>query len=687
MTANTEYAQLRWDEQGRPVSSVFDDIYFSKANGLEETRYVFLQQNQLEHRWRALPDTAQTPFVIAETGFGSGLNFLAAWQLWQVCGKPGWLHFVSVEKYPLSKPDLQRALALWPELHPFATLLLDAYPEALPKGVHRLNFPSPHHAAGGVALTLIINDAAEGFADLHKSQHPAFKHCFNAGVDAWFLDGFAPAKNPDMWTDALFAHIASLSKTGTTVATFTCAGLVKRGLQQQGFTLKKVPGYGHKREMLTAALEAPAPSPAAEDFTMTTRGPTYPIPWDYPPSPSITAANTVTIIGGGLAGCMTAHQLAQRGIASHIIEAGERLATAASGNLQGVIYAKLSLDDDPLARYNLSSLQYALRFYAPLFSKTGARSGVLQLGSSDKQKRIHQQLAEQLQGDWIQWLTTEKASEAAGIPLQHPGLFFPDAGWVSPPLLCRLLVDHPLIRVTPNTSVDNIAHNGQHWLLATTDAKALPPASHLVIANATDAKRFAPTHHLPLKPIRGQVTHLQTTALSEQLNTVVCADGYVAPANDHLHTLGATFNLNNPTTQLRPEDHHTNLDNLVTISQPLAQEWASCAPESLPGKVGFRCTTPDYLPLVGPAPVENGYDTLYAPLRSNAKTSIPATGPCWPNLYVNVGYGSRGLTYAPLAADYLADIMLGTPPAIGATLAKALHPGRFLIRQLRRKQR
>ena len=225
------HAQLDWDDQGRPRSRVFDDVYFSDQSGLEETRYVFLEQNRLAERFAALP--AHGRLVIGETGFGTGLNFLCAWQLFEQHAVAGArLHFVSVEKYPLSPADLQRALALWPQLKSLADQLLTHY-VAIHQGFQRLILGN-----GRVTLTLLIGDALEQLPQL------------DAQIDAWFLDGFAPAKNPDMWTAELFVELARLAAPGSTISTFTSTGWVRRLLNAAGFKMKRTPGIGHKWEIL-----------------------------------------------------------------------------------------------------------------------------------------------------------------------------------------------------------------------------------------------------------------------------------------------------------------------------------------------------------------------------------------------------------------------------------------------------
>lgn len=225
ITSNT----IEW-RYGQPYASAFQDVYFSTDNGLEETKFVFLTQNDLNTRFKALKNAN---FTIAETGFGTGLNFLSTWQLWsEHAPSDSCLHFISVEKYPLSVDDISLALAYWPTLAEFCQQLLAQYQQLSP-GIHQLSFVD-----GKVTLSLLIGDVAEMLPQI------------NTQVDAWFLDGFSPAKNPDMWSATLFQNMARLSHSLTTFATFTSAGDVRRGLQAVGFQVNKLAGFGKKREML-----------------------------------------------------------------------------------------------------------------------------------------------------------------------------------------------------------------------------------------------------------------------------------------------------------------------------------------------------------------------------------------------------------------------------------------------------
>ncbi len=671
-------ASLEWDADGQPLSSAFGDVYFSKANGLEETRHVFLKHNQLPERWAALRES--NTFIIAETGFGSGLNFLAAWELWlKTAPTTAQLNFVSVEKFPLHKADLARALALWPELNEFAEQLIAAYPVFVGTGFHRLNFQN-----GRIKLTLIIDDAAQGFSKLLETTHPLYA-ASGINVDAWFLDGFAPSKNPQMWSDELFACIRNLSQQETTAATFSAAAIVKNGLTKAGFAIQKVAGFGRKREMVKAVFVDEPQTLNPNDFTYRGSFSPHPVPWAVNTQRLNPVEKHALIIGGGLAGCHTARALAERGWRVTILERHHALAQEGSGNPQGVLYAKLSPMQEAQAEFNLASLQYALNFYRPLWKNIGDNCGVLQLAHKQSEADLHNLLQQKFSHatELVEFVDAEQASEIAGIPLSQSGLFFPQAGWIDPRKLCAYLVDHPLINVTYDFDVNELTKLAQGWQVTskTGDTKH---ASVAIVASAKHAGDFDQSNHLPIKTIRGQVTYLPAHSTDASIKTVVCAEGYISPAQDGIFCTGATFNLKDSETDVRVTDHQTNLDNL---RDHLPSFEVKADPNQLQGRVAFRCSLPDYLPTVGPLPVVAQLVSDFAPLRKNARAGITASGSYWPGLYINIGHGARGLAYTPLCAELLAAQINQEPTPLARDLANALHPARFVIRDLIRNKR
>ncbi|WP_426136751.1 bifunctional tRNA (5-methylaminomethyl-2-thiouridine)(34)-methyltransferase MnmD/FAD-dependent 5-carboxymethylaminomethyl-2-thiouridine(34) oxidoreductase MnmC [Pseudomonas sp. PWP3-1b2] len=651
------HAQLDWDDQGRPHSRAFDDVYFSDTSGLEETRYVFLEQNRLQERFAALP--ADGRLVIGETGFGTGLNFLCAWQLFEQHAVAGArLHFVSVEKYPLSHADLQRALALWPELQPFAEALLAQY-LAIHSGFQRLVLDN-----GRVTLTLLIGDALEQLPQL------------DAQIDAWFLDGFAPAKNPDMWTAELFAELARLAAPGSTISTFTSTGWVRRLINAAGFKMKRTPGIGHKWEILRGEFlgwpsETPAP-PAAK-------------PWFARP-PVIAGERHAMVIGGGLAGCATAASLAARGWRVSLLERHAGLAEEASGNPQGVLYLKLSAHGTALSQLILSGFGHTRRLLEHLHRGVDWDGcGVLQLAFDAKEAQRQAQLADAFAPDLLHLLDREQAQQRAGIELAQGGLFFPEGGWVHPPALCKWQARQPGITVLNHHDVLDLRRLDGQWQ-AWDGEHLLASAPVVVLAGAADIQRFA---DLPLKRIRGQITRLAQTAQSQALATVVCAEGYVAPARLGEHTLGASFDFKNQDLTPTATEHAGNLEMLREISTDLAHRLGAdaMAPEQLEGRAAFRCTSPDYLPIVGPLAERIAFDQTYVALRKDARQTPQVACPWLDGLYINSGHGSRGLITAPLCGELLAALLNDEPLPVPSSVAEACHPNRFAVRALIRGTR
>ena len=651
----TRHAQIDWDEQGNPHSRTFSDVYFSTESGLEETRHVFLVQNDLRRRFTELPEDGR--LIIGETGFGTGLNFLCAWQLFEECARPGArLQFVSVEKYPLSRDDLQRALALWPELAAFADPLLDQY-VAVHEGFQRMVFDQ-----GRVTLTLLIGDALDMLPQL------------DGQIDAWFLDGFAPAKNPEMWTPELFAELARLSTTATTIGTFTSTGWVRRALNAAGFKMKRVPGIGHKWEVLRGTFiawpEEAVPVPAAK-------------PWFARP-PALHNERKALVIGAGLAGCATAESLANRGWQVSLLERHAAPAQEASGNPQGVLYLKLSAHGTALSQLILSGFGHTRRLLERLQRGVDWDGcGVLQLTFDEKEGKRQAQLAEAFPESLLHLLDQSAAEARSGIRLASGGLFYPEGGWVHPPALCDRQATHPNIRLIAHHEALELRQVGGQWQ-AWDNERLIDSAPVVVLAGAADIKQFAQSADLPLKRIRGQITLLKETEASTTLSTVVCAEGYVAPARLGEHTLGASFDFNSVDLTPNLADHLGNLQMLEEISHDLVERLkaADLPPEQLQGRAAFRCTSPDYLPIVGPLADREAFMEAFAALGKDARQVPDVACPWLDGFYVNSGHGSRGLITSPLCAELLAAWLDNEPLPLPRSVAEACHPNRFALRGL-----
>ncbi len=647
-------AELDWDDSGQPHSRAYGDVYFSNSLGLTEPRYVFLDNNDLPARFAALP--VHGKLVIGETGFGTGLNFLCAWELFARTAVAGaQLHFVSVEKHPLSYADLQRALHLWPELQPFAEQLLEQY-VALHGGFQRLLFDG-----GRVVLTLLIGDVMALLPQL------------DGEIDAWFLDGFAPAKNPEMWSPELFNQLARLSTTRTTLGTFTTAGDVRRALKAVGFKLKRVEGLGHKWQVLKGHFigldDAPA-KPAEKAW--------------YARPPEHTGPRTALVIGAGLAGCASAESLATRGWQVTLLERHGAIAQEGSGNPQGVLYLKLSAHGTSLSRLIVAGFGHTRRHIQRLQrGQDWDACGVLQLAFDEKEAARQAQLAAAFPSELLHSLSQPEAEQLAGIALASGGLFYPQGGWVHPPALCRLMAEHANVQLRVHQHALQLRQENGQWQ-AWHGEQLLASASVVVLAGAADVRGFAATAQLPLKRIRGQITCLAQTAESTALSAVVCAEGYVAPARKGEHTLGASFDFHSNDLSLKADEHLSNLQLLNEISTDLAQRLnADNLPVAeLQGRAAFRCTSPDYLPIVGPVADASAFAEAYGVLRKDARQTPSTPCPWLPGLYVNTGHGSRGLITAPLAAELLAAWLDNEPLPLPRDVAEACHPNRFALREL-----
>jgi tRNA 5-methylaminomethyl-2-thiouridine biosynthesis bifunctional protein len=675
-----------------PEATAFGDVYFSRENGLAESTHVFLRGNALAERFAALQDGAH--FVIGETGFGTGLNCLLAWQLWQArAPSDAQLFFISTEQHPLHRADLATALGHWPTLAPYAQALLAHYPPLLP-GSHWLKL------APNVTLLLLFGDARETLPALHDSAHSAFEQCNAWQVDAWFLDGFAPSRNPALWEHSVFRTLASFSKQGTTLATFTSAGEVRRGLQAVGFSVSKTAGYGRKREMVTALFTRSqtthtplAHKPLAHTSPARTRAEqtSDKTPWllnshavqaQSVQARALPAPQHVAVIGGGLAGCHVARALAERGCQVTLYERHAQLASEASGNAQGALYTKLSANTAALSAFGLSSLQYALRHYRQThFKEAFSACGLLQLqGATDQAVLDLFQHAPEL----AQWLTAEQGSTMAGIPVTQSGWWLPHAGWLAPAHVCAALVQHTHITVCYEHDITHIQRDDSGWQLQFkhADLHAVSSVSDVVLACAHGSHALLPDiSAAPLRVVRGQVSMLPATTASRALRCVVCEEGYIAPAHDDAHCVGASFVPDDACTDLRNAEHRHNLGLLQAISPVLANAWT----EASGGRAALRATTPDHLPLVGAVPDVAAFQQQYAGLRHNARATIPLPG-CYLNgLWLCTAFGGRGLCYIPLAAELLASQLLNQPRPLSRPLQMALAPARFILRSLIRE--
>ncbi len=649
-------AKLSWPE-GLPFSDTFDDIYFSTDNGLAEKTHVFIDGNQLIKRWETLSDNY---FTIGETGFGSGLNFLLAWSLWlSHAPKSAKLFYYSCEKFPLRREDLETCLNLWPQLHDLAQELINTYPVLTP-GFHQLEF-----AEGRINLTLMIGEASACYKELLLcGDNPLEGQLRTNFVDAWFLDGFTPSKNKEMWSTELLQILALLSKKGTTLATYSAAALVKENLLAAGFKLNKRKGFGAKRSMVVAQLETILVSNKKLRST----------PWQIV-KPINYKQKKAIVIGAGLAGCFSAYALAKRGWQVLLLDENSEVGQGASGNTQAVLYPKFSGYRSPFTEFMLSAYLYAIPIYKQLLqSQTiGQLSGLLQLASNEPERLSQVDLNKWLCAypELARLVDSAEASCLAGIQLDEGGLFINDSGWLDSQALCHNLRQRAGIQWIPNNKVNEINYEDGLWQAGDNSAEVL------VLANGYQATHFSQTEFFPLKPIRGQMTTIASNEQSLKLKIPICGEGHILPAHRDRHALGASYHLNSIDSASYLIDDEANLSRLANFGSKI--NWSAEIKENW---VGIRAATTDYLPLVGPIPDVERFYSHFSTLSTNAKRWIPLSGTYLPGLFICAGFGSRGLATIPLAAEWLASLINQEPAQISQSVAKSLAPARFLIKKI-----
>ncbi|EMA4431801.1 MULTISPECIES: bifunctional tRNA (5-methylaminomethyl-2-thiouridine)(34)-methyltransferase MnmD/FAD-dependent 5-carboxymethylaminomethyl-2-thiouridine(34) oxidoreductase MnmC [Enterobacter] len=650
-------ANLEFNAEGTPVSRDFDDVYFSNDNGLEETRYVFLDGNHLGTRF---PEHPRSLFVVAESGFGTGLNFLTLWQAFD-CFRAAYpeatlqrLHFISFEKFPLTAHDLRLAHQRWPELAHWAEQLQTQWPPAI-GGCHRLILDD-----GRVTLDLWLGDINDLTDKLDDSM--------NQKVDAWFLDGFAPAKNPDMWSPHLFSAMARLARPGATLATFTSAGFVRRGLQEAGFTMRKTKGFGRKRDMLVGVMEQDLAIPAQA-------------PWF---ARRASTSREVAIVGGGIASALLSLALLHRGWQVTLYCADEAPATGASGNRQGALYPLLSAHDPALFQFFPAAFTFARRLYDSLpVAFDHDWCGVTQLGWDEKsQQKITQMLSLGLPETIAHAVTAQQVAETAGVDTGCGGIQYPLGGWLCPAELTSAAIALGQSRgltVHYAHKVQSLSRTA-HWKLRFADGKEAQHAS-VVLANGHHITQFTQTASLPVYPVGGQVSHIPTAPQLSKLRQVLCYDGYLTPqnpSNGH-HCIGASYHRGETDMQYSEADQQQNRQRLVDCFPN-----ASWAKEVNVGegqaRCGVRCATRDHLPMAGNVPDYDATLEVYQDLADSKETAVSA--PVHPELFMLGGLGSRGLCSAPLLAEVLAAQMSDEPVPLDRVTLAGLNPNRLWVRKL-----
>lgn len=632
------------DAVGGPRSALFNDGYASPAGAAAETETVFLRAIGAPDIWQDRRD-----FAIGETGFGLGLNFLMTWAAWRRSAPPGArLHYLSVEGYPLDKAALAQALDLYrdvPGLSPLIDELCGLWP-LRHAGFHRISLEG-----GRVQLTLLFGPVERCLDQI------------TGRMDAWYLDGFAPARNPDMWSAAVFQTIAAKTRPGGGIATYTAAGHVRRGLEQAGFTMQKQPGYAHKRERLTGTLSA-TPEPAKPDQ-----------PWFALPKVG-SDVDEVAIIGGGIGACCLWLALRAHGIEARLFDR-EGNDGGMGDNPAAMIAPKLPVDASLPGRLNALAFLKALNFYDALGADVwhGPR-GVLQLPGNAEEASRQRRLM-----DALEWPVEVMDLEEI---LGGTSLSFPASGCLDPQAV-RQAIGAPI----EQASIGGLKKTPEGWHLSAPDGGEVWTGGTVVVAAGGWTGRLLQSPWLGIRPSRGQVSWINDAAVYPERGTGFTG-GYLTPAlqlddGRRGRVLGSSFDAWRDPDGDRSWQSWSAADH-ARYAAEFAEAFATDAPPAETGWTGLRAMTPDRLPVVGPMPDADAYQIDYPDLHHGKHWVDYPPARYQAGLYVLSGFGARGYQFAPLMANLLADMIAGTPLPLEADLIQAVHPARFLVRNLKRAE-
>ena len=645
---------LCWNQAGAPASATFGDIYYSAEDGLGEARYVFVNGNGLPHRFAS----CNGHFVIAEAGFGTGLNCVAAWECFEHNAPvTAHLDYIGIEKYPLSQAELAESLQRWQPLLPaYTRALVAAYPRYPSDGAIQCRLGSR------VTLTLFFADLKEALAQISDQ------------VDAWFLDGFAPARNPHMWEEPLGRHMARLARSlqhdSSSFATFTAASAVRRMLAAAGFAVQRCPGFGQKREMLCGSYQGPMPA-----RRYATRVP----PYLARPRP-VASRERVAIIGAGVAGCALAGELAGYGMNVDIYEQAESCAQGASGNAAAVTHPFFSADASIAERFftqGFLGLDNFLQQNQPDSTARATGGAVMPLG--ERALAAYQKLLQQrdIRPELACLLTPEQAVELTGLDIDNSCLYFPAARVLSPGVLCDywLAQAGKRLRCYYQCRLDKLA-----WQAATLSwrlhfAGSYRDYSRVILAGGYELMhQLGLAETLGLLPAGGQVERVTNVNFHR---AVLARKRYALPLGNGEAVCGASFR--------GAEDRLLDIRSAETTENLAVLEEKGQIPEVVASRVAIRCTTVDHLPVVGALP---DFDTLdrvgRLPLQKGYPWHKQPDCPFQPGLYVTTGFGARGLSAALPAAQLLRALILGHAAPFGIDVQNALHPARFQVKRYKR---
>ena len=554
---------------------------------------------------------------------------------------------------------LQQAHLAYPQFYHLAQQLQQHWLNPI-QGCYRFHFNE-------TTLDLWFGDVAENL--------PQLGDYMNDKIDAWFLDGFAPSKNPDMWNEQLYQQMFRFTKPQGTFATFTAASAVRKGLENVGFDMTKRKGFGKKRECLSGQK-------THEKLTALSA------PWFHSQSANLNEQD-IAVIGGGIASLCTAISLLKRGAKITIYCEDEQTALNASGNKQGAFYPQLSDDNERNIRFYIHAFAYGHQFLQWAIQQQikfeHEFCGVALCAYNEKAESKLNKIAElNLPSDLYQSLSQTELSEKVGLPLPFRGGFIPQGAWLAP----RQLVQHTFaflekqgVQIKTLQKVTALSQTENGWQITTAENKTFCHEV-VVLANGHKLTEFEQTQKLPLYPVRGQVSQIPTSANLLKLKTVLCYDGYLTPVDQAKtsHCIGASHVRDNATREFSLTEQQ---ENQQKIQQNIPEEWTKEVDTSGNlARIGVRCSVRDLTPMMGAVPHFSAQQTQYQNLFNLRRRKQPIEqAENYPNLYLIGALGSRGLTSAPFLGETLASLIYGEPLPMSEDLIHNLMPNRSWVRR------
>ena len=644
--------ELVWLNPKAPYSQEYTDRYYSEGSPEDECRHVYLAANGLPDRWIK---STEKRFLIAEIGFGFGLNFILSASLHTKLKIQKHLHYIAFEKSPPSAKQVKTFFSNFHELKTFSDTFLKKIPTPI-RGCHRIHFSK------NITLDLHYGDVLNEISDFYTNR---------LKISAWFIDGFSPKTNPSIWNNFVCTKISQLSNQETTLSSYSASGSFRRNLVSNGFDVKKATGYGRKRHMTVAKFTA------NENHFEASKNKNE-------------AIESVAIIGAGIAGCAAALALTKRNIPVQLFESEDHETLTQNRISLFALRPRLYRDISPESQFYLHSYLYTvsqLNLYSQNEDVGWNKTGLIQLeGALNKREKFSQEKYSSIYPSGIfNYLTNKQARELSKLDLSAGGLYFPDGGFVETAKLYNFCLDAKEIAKNYSTSVKSINYSDGKWTLYSAEQIEIAQSKTVIIANSHCLTQFNQTDFLPVSTSHGYSNWLEAKSKSYEPTHVICGNKTIFPSTmcgENGNLVAATYEKSlTKSSKLKAAKENVTGANQAFTGQYFLLD------KNKDSEVGTRCGTPDRVPYIGRVPKYAYTKRELAHLRRDAKAEFNIADECFlPNLYISAGHGSNGLSTSSFGAEILASLINGDPVPVSKRHLSAICPSRIIIRDLKKQR-